>query len=74
MWKSFNNDFPKSIFISKDPVAIDSVMASITIKERKINKFKILSTEYLEDAMNNGLGIYMKMERMADLIRLGISK
>ena len=58
VWKSFNNDFPKSIFISKDPVAIDSVMASITIKERKINKFKILSTEYLEDAMNNGLGIY----------------
>lgn len=58
VWKSFNNDFPKSIFISKDPVAIDSVMASITIKERKINKFKILSTEYLVDAMNNGLGIY----------------
>ncbi len=58
VWKSFNNDFPKSIFISKDPVAIDSVMASITIKEREINKFKILSTEYLEDAMNNGLGVY----------------
>lgn len=58
VWKSFNKDFPKSIFISKDPVAIDSVMASLIIKERKTNKFKILSTEYLEDAMDNGLGIH----------------
>lgn len=57
-WKTFNNDFPKSIFISRDPVAIDSVMASIIIQERKRHQFNVLSTEYLNDAMNNGLGIY----------------
>jgi len=55
-WRIINNDFPKSIFISKDPVAIDSVMASYVIQERKARKLDALSAEYLYDAMNNGLG------------------
>jgi len=58
VWKTFNHDFPKSIFISKDPVALDSVMASIVIQEREVHQLNILSTEYLNDAMGNGLGIY----------------
>jgi uncharacterized protein (DUF362 family) len=58
VWKTFKNDFPESIFISKDPVAIDSVMASIIMQERKMHQLKILSTEYLNDAMNDGLGVY----------------
>jgi uncharacterized protein (DUF362 family) len=57
VWKTFKNDFPKSIFISKDPVAIDSVMASLTIQERKKRNLPILSTGYLSDAMSRGLGI-----------------
>src|SRR3972149_305204 len=57
IWKTFDNDFPKSIFMSKDPVAIDSVMASMVIRERNIHQLNILSTEYLNEAMNNGLGV-----------------
>ncbi len=57
VWKTFDDNFPRSIFISADPVAIDSVMASMVIRERKRHGFNILSTEYLSDAMNNGLGI-----------------
>src|SRR3972149_3727504 len=57
VWKSFDNNFPKSIFMSKDPVAIDSVMASMVIRERNIHQRNILSTEYLNEAMNNGLGV-----------------
>jgi len=57
VWKTFDNDFPKSIFMSKDPVAIDSVMSSMVIRERNIHQLNILSTEYLNEAMNNGLGV-----------------
>src|SRR3989304_7809325 len=62
-WRTFNNDLPRSIFMSKDPVAIDSVMASIIIKERKAHKLNILSTEYLRDAMDSRLGIHEISER-----------
>lgn len=57
-WNIFNQGFPKSIFISQDPVAIDSVMASLTIHERKTRNLPLLSTEYLSDAMSNKLGMY----------------
>ena len=57
VWKTFDNNFPKSIFMSKDSVAIDSVMSSMVIRERNIHQLNILSTEYLNEAMNNGLGV-----------------
>ena len=57
VWETLNNNFPRSIFIAKDPVAIDSVMASMIIKERKRSQLKTLSSEYLRDAMNSGLGV-----------------
>lgn len=56
-WRIFNNSFPKSIFISKDPVAIDSIMATYINQERNQQGFELLSTGYLYDAMHNGLGI-----------------
>jgi len=56
-WKSFRGGFPCSIFISTDPVAVDSVMASIIIQERKRHGLRILSAEYLSDAMDRGLGV-----------------
>lgn len=62
-WRTFNNDLPRSIFMSKDPVAMDSVMASIVIRERKAHKLNILSTEYLRDAMDSRLGIHEISER-----------
>lgn len=57
-WHTFSNDFPKSIFISNDPVAVDSVMASFVLRERRKQQKELLSTEYLNDAMDNGLGMY----------------
>lgn len=56
-WKTFNNEFPKSIFLSRDPVAIDSVMASFVARERKSRKLAVLSHDYLEEAAKNGLGV-----------------
>jgi len=56
-WKTFNNEFPKSIFLSRDPVAIDSVMASFVARERKSRKLAVLSHDYLEEATRNGLGV-----------------
>ena len=66
-WQSLNNDFPKSIFISKDPVAIDSVMAVMILQERKMKKLNLLKTEYLAEAMRNGLGIYENPEKLDKL-------
>jgi uncharacterized protein (DUF362 family) len=57
-WKTLNNAFPKSIFFSRDPVAIDSVMASFVARERKSRKLAVLSHDYLEEAAKNGLGVY----------------
>lgn len=56
-WKTFNNRFPESILLSRDPVAIDSVMASMVSRERTSSGLGVLSSEYLEDAMDNGLGV-----------------
>lgn len=55
-WKTFHNNFPGSILLSTDPVAIDSVMASLVIQERRARQLDVLSEEYLYDAMYNGLG------------------
>jgi uncharacterized protein (DUF362 family) len=55
-WSTFNDDFPKSIFLSKDSVAIDSILAAFVIRERKKAKLRVLSSEYLADAVRNGLG------------------
>lgn len=56
-WKTFGNGFPGSIFISRDPVAIDSVMASIIGRERKERGLAALLDEYLAEAMANGAGV-----------------
>jgi len=54
-WKTFNG-FPESILISKDPVAMDSVLASMVIRERKRRGLSTLSHDYLFDAEAKGLG------------------
>jgi uncharacterized protein (DUF362 family) len=56
-WKTFRDDFPKSIFLSRDPVAIDAVMANLVIRERKQHHLTVLPTEYLLDAEARGLGV-----------------
>jgi len=54
-WKTFNG-FPESILISKDPVAMDSVLASMVIRERKIRGLDTMNHDYLFDAEVAGLG------------------
>lgn len=56
-WTTFHDDFPKSIFLSRDPVAIDTVMANIIIHERKQHHLGALPAEYLRDAEARGLGV-----------------
>lgn len=55
-WMTLDNDFPESIFLSKDPVAIDAVMAGIVAREREKRGLTVLSHEYLKDAADQGLG------------------
>jgi uncharacterized protein (DUF362 family) len=55
-WKTFHDKFPESILISKDPVAIDSIMASFVARERKMRSLPVLSHDYLIDAAERGLG------------------
>jgi uncharacterized repeat protein (TIGR01451 family) len=59
-WNSFNNQYPNSMLLAVDPVAIDSVMNEYVTKEAAI---KGLSTEqtqtvFLEAAANAGLGVH----------------
>ncbi len=57
-WRTLQDRFPESIFISRDPVAIDSVMARFVARERKARNLPVLPHEYLQDAAASGLGIF----------------
>jgi len=59
-WKTFpsENGMPNSLFLSRDPVALESVTSDYILKEREYNGYKIFSHEYLHDAMENGLGTH----------------
>lgn len=57
-WKTFDNSYPSSIFLSRDSVAVDSVMACIVARERESRGLALLSEEYLEDAACQGLGVH----------------
>lgn len=56
-WKTLGG-FPESIFLSKDPVAVDSVMASFVMRERTHNKMGNNPHEYLKEAGDSGLGVF----------------
>jgi len=61
-WITFGNDFPKSIFLSKDPVALDSVMAEHVMQERRKRNLTTLSDSYLQIAADSGLGLNLKRQ------------
>jgi hypothetical protein len=54
-WSIYNNGFPKSLFFSRDPVAIDCVMADIINAEHAVPD---ASYRYLQIAQDKGLGLY----------------
>jgi hypothetical protein len=55
VWNTFDGEFPKSIFVSNDPVAIDSVMFDFSTAE--FTK-PIEAQEYLHRAVELGLGTH----------------
>jgi len=55
LWTSFNNQVPKSLFFSTDPVAIDCVMCDYLDAEKTIASY---SDGYLRLASQAGLGVY----------------
>lgn len=59
-WDTFGNQYPKSLFFSADPVAIDSVMADFLIAEGLAigSSISAAATSYLPLAHTAGLGVY----------------
>jgi hypothetical protein len=57
-WDSFGNDSPNSLFFSRDPVAIDSVMADILHAEGYDGGVLGFADDYLKLAADEGLGVY----------------
>lgn len=58
-WPTFpNGSTPNSIFLALDPVALDSVLADYVQAERESHGLWAGEREYLENAMEQGLGVY----------------
>ena len=55
LWTTFDNQVPKSLFFSTDPVAIDCVMCDFLDAEKAIPDY---SDGYLSLASHAGLGVY----------------
>lgn len=47
-WSFFKNDSPNSLFVSQDPVAVDTVMFDLIMQE--LGKFNDAKQQYLEEA------------------------
>jgi len=54
-WATFDNDSPRSLFFSQDPVAIDSVMYDFLETEAGVNNG---GDDYLARAAQAGLGVF----------------
>jgi hypothetical protein len=59
-WATFpGGPTPNSIFVGKDPVAIESVMVDYLIQEQEYRGINLLSHDYLHDAMDyHELGVH----------------
>lgn len=60
-WATFGNQTPKSLFFSKDPVAIDCVMGDLLSEEWEAKTGGPIAPDafaYLSLAQSNGLGVY----------------
>jgi len=56
-WQTFGNAVPKSLFFSRDPVAIDCVMADF-LRAEWPDKVKDVCYDYLRLAAEAGLGVF----------------
>jgi len=57
-WSTLGGKSPNRLFVSKDPVAIDSLSRSFLKREMESRGQTILSDQYLRNAHKRGLGIY----------------
>ena len=57
-WTIFNNNNPHRLFLSKDPVALDSVTSYFIKEELKKRNEELLSDKYLEIASHRGIGVH----------------
>lgn len=58
-WSTFGNAFPNMLFVSRDPVAIDCVMADWLYLERQ---YDTRAGEYLKLAEASGLGVWERRD------------
>ena len=59
-WSTLGGGSPNRLFVSKDPVAIDSLSRDLLEREMETKGETILSDKYLRNAHKKGLGIYEK--------------
>ncbi len=57
-WSTLGGQSPNRLFVSKDPVAIDSLSRSFLKKEMESRGQVILSDQYLRNAHKRGIGVY----------------
>lgn len=70
VWNTFDGKFPNSIFLSTDPVAIDSVMFDFLQAER--NRYPQESRRYLLRAAELGLGTHEEWNNSTDKTYINI--
>lgn len=63
-WKMFNNQTPKSLFLSTDPVAVDSIMGDLVANEDSRVPDKAFA--YLALAEKAGLGVHERGDPFSD--------
>lgn len=66
-WKSFLDNSPNRLFISVDPVALDSISHYFIEKELESRRDVILSHEYLHIAHETGLGVHEDIAALSNL-------
>ena len=57
-WQIFNNANPARLYVSQDPVALDSVTANFIRNELRQRRQELLADEYLRLAAAVGLGVH----------------
>lgn len=73
-WNSFHDNSPNRLFISRDPVALDSVSYYYINRELESCKEDILTHEYLHIAHTMGLGVHEDIISLSNLKQISFSE
>ena len=69
-WKIFDNNDPNRLFLSCDPVALDSVTSFFIKKELSVRNEDYYSDDYLRMASDKNIGIYEIPEMSEDFSKI----